>query len=234
MKSLFISILAMFLLFGCGESKITPVVEAIPVRDELRVTRVPIELDPIEINRPFRLFSILPIPLVSDLADAITNTFLDVFIGLTGGVSVDTDDEEGVIEVGNLKSDSIVSIKVKKLRLTFEAPRRNWHQNLQFWNRLKYDLTFFQSIQLYFATEEMRSRNPDARILLAFHNASNPQWCDEDKKCLELQIPDINILDYLEGPTNIYLMPAVDVNKTPNRFTIRGVIEFEVETDLSF
>lgn len=238
-------LLPLLILFnGCGDefenlytekSVITPAFEPIVIDNSFLKEPVVLDLDPIEVDRPFNLFSAIPIPIISDLADTIANTFLDIFTIFSNGIPVNTDEDVAYFEIGEFDKEVLHGVRMVRFELYYEAkPRKNW-EKVQFWNNFKDDLTFFKDVVINVATQEQLDRNPNfAGIPIAFHDPQNPKWCDRKKKCLSMQIPAVNLVDYLDGPTKIYIIPRIEVGKTPANFILNGRVEVAIDTSLGF
>lgn len=223
---------------SCGnESKIDPAFSEKKLQNNFLSEPVGFEIPTIEINRPFNLFSVIPIPIVSDFADTLTNMFLDIFLfaAFSNGVDISTDEDVTYLELGEIDKETIHTLQITRFELTFENRDKKFWEHLQPWSGLKEDLTFFKNITVFFATQEMLDRNPDTNgVLFAYHDAENPSWCDKKKKCLRMKIPDINLLDYIEKPTKIYIIPKIEVGKTPANFELKGRVEVAFGTDFGF
>ena len=50
----------------------------------------------------------------------------------------------------------------------------------------------------------------------------------------ELMKENENLLKYLKEPTNLYILPVVDVDSAPRRITLFGETEFKVDFDPGF
>ncbi len=222
-------------LVGCGEeSTITPFVDPVEAQSDFLKEPLTVPIPEIEVENPVNIFSALPIPIVGVLIDEIANVFANVFSTLSGGkIPVSTEEEVAIFEVGEVDKDIIRGLTVVKIELYYEPLVRPVWDKVFFWN--KANLSFFEEIVIKIATQEQLDRNPNFRgIPIAFHDPKNPRWCDEKKRCLTMQIPAVNLIDYLDKPTKVFVIPDINVGRTPNNFILSGKIEFSLDTRLGF
>ncbi len=229
-----LQLLIIISLVSCGKSEIDADIKPVVVKDRLRILKLDYDLEEVEVDSPVRIFSKLPIPFFGGLADTLTGAFIDAFIEISNGHQVSTDKDGDFLEIGTIDRDYITKISISKIQLEYVPKRKKWWQQLNPMNLFKDDFEFIEKIQVYIATDEMLKNNPDLRKLIAFYNEKDKNYTCEKKRCIDLRIPEVNLLNEIQDNGNLYIIPTIEIDGAPNDFILRGKIEFIVETNFDF
>ncbi len=154
-------------------------------------------------------------PIVSDVANHVAG----FFVAVDGDFNIDI--EPITIDLAEYDLEIITKAIIHSIKIKIAKKDLNSEAKLNFIKELKVEL--------------VNTAFPEKRVMLIDLNDKNINNKHCKRKCIELDMSHINLVDYISDTQEITIIPSLSVKKSPKKdFAVDVKVDFEIGVQMPF